>query len=136
MDKHDYTAPDMQPISGILSAWAVVTFSFEGELMVNDLDQGATTLLFGNVDIDYKGRFSLGSYIKTSLVQHFNKMDFTVKTRNSCYQLNGNGYEIIADIQFFNLFMNRGFTPRQIIRGFPHLISECVNIEASSTHLH
>ena len=136
MDKHDYTVSNMQPISGILSAWAVVTFSFEGELMVNGVDKGATTLLFGNVDIDYKARFSPGNYIKTSLVQHFDKTDFTVTTRNSCYQLNGNGYEMVADIQFFNLFMDRGFTPRQIIRGFPHLIGECVTIEASSTHLH
>ena len=136
MDKHDYTAPDMPPISGILSAWAIVTFSFEGELVVNDFDQQALTLLLGNVDIDYKGRFSPGCYMKSSLVQHFDKTDFTVKTRNSCYQLNGNGYEMIADIEFFNLFMNTRFNPEQIINGFPHLIGECIAIEASSTDLH
>ena len=90
MDKHEYTNPHMRSITGIISSWAVVTFTFEGEIIANEHAKQGVTFLLGDVDIDYNDRFPPGSYIKTSLVRHFNKTDFTVITRNSCYQLNGN----------------------------------------------
>lgn len=124
-------------ISGILSNWAVVTFSHNGELLINEAgDVLDVTLLMGDVDVDYKKRFWPGSYIKTSLVQHFDKTDFTVKTKNSCYQLSGCGYEVVADVRFYSLFMDAGFYPEQIINGFPRLIYECEFIEASNATLH
>ena len=120
MTQHEPT--NTPAISGILSNWVFVTLINTADYKLDVKVEGDIQIVFGQILVDYKHRFSRYSWIHTSVVELFDRELATVTTMNSVYHLEGNGYEITADMSFYEIFKRTQLRPLGICETYPQLV--------------
>lgn len=109
-------------ISGKLRNRVLATLLHDNQDISDKYGQGDLQVLFGQVLVDYKGRFDRGSWLHSSVVKEVDQNKSTVKTMNSLYYLDGDGYEITADLKFYALFKCSTLRPLEICEANPEII--------------
>ena len=109
-------------VSGITKNWVVATFiNYEKENVDIEFDT-ELKILFGQIHFDFKHRFSRGKWFRSSLIKTADLDSGMVTTLNSIYQLNGDGYEMIVEPEFYALFECYFISPLQIAEKHPAYI--------------